>query len=86
MLTQTAPTIITRTRIIDALAKLRQEWQQAVEGQSLVCVNASVGLMLADFVMAIGLTKDEQVQALGEDLVNELQGILVFEPGNNGFH
>jgi hypothetical protein len=82
----THPTFIPRTKIIDVLTKLRQEWEQAAEGENLVELDGSVGLLLADLAIAIGLTPEEQVQALGADLVNELQGMLVSAPEGNGNH
>ena len=82
----THPTFIPRSKIIDALTRLRQEWEQAAEGDNLVELDGSVGLLLADLAVAIGLTSEEQVQALGADLVNELQGMLVSAPEGNGNH
>ncbi len=65
------------SQIVDAIAKIRQEWEQAANGESLTDISGSVGLLLADLVSAMGLTPDEQVQALGIDLYSETQGIQV---------
>ena len=86
MLTIIHPQIITRHQIIDALAKVRQEWEQAASGDCLIDVKGSVGLLLADLVVAIGLEPSEQVEALGADLVDEMQGILMTNPDDNGNH
>ena len=82
MFTQSSTESIARTHMVNSLAKIREEWEQAADGNSLVLANASVGLLLADLSIAIGLTTDEKVQALGEDLVNELQDVLISTPEN----
>jgi len=86
MLTQVHPQIITRNRVVNALANIRQEWGQAANGESLIEVKGSVGLLLADLVMAIDLNPAEQVEVLGADLVEELQGILTATTSGNGHH
>ena len=80
------PTISTRTQIIGAISKLQEEWQEIADGASLVELKGSVGLLLADLALALGLSPDEQVQALGEKLANELQEVLLTLPGSNGNH
>ena len=80
----THPSLILRTHVLAALAKIREEWEVAADGEPLTDLEASVGLLLADLAMAIGLTPEEQTQALGLELANELQGILVTVPGKNG--
>jgi hypothetical protein len=82
MFTQSSIESITRPQMVNSLARIRVEWEQAADGNSLVQANASVGLLLADLSIAIGLTPDEQAQALGEDLVNELQDVLISIPEN----
>jgi len=67
MLIRTHPSI-SRSNVIDALARLRQEWEASIDGESLIDVQASVGLLLGDVVMMIGLSRDEQVTVLGEEL------------------
>ena len=86
MLTQIHPKIITRHQVINAPANIRQEWEQAASGDILIEVKGSVGLLLADLVMAIGLEPSEQVEALGANLVEELQGILTASTSGNGHH
>ena len=80
------PAFISRRQLVQMLARFRQEWEQAAEGEDLLDLEASVGLLLADLAMAINLTAGEMLQALGEDLVNDLQEFLVPNPGGNGFH
>jgi len=72
MSVQIQPNILTTREFVDDLARIRMEWQVAIDGASLVEVKASVGLLLADVVKALKLGPDEQVTVLGEDLYNEL--------------
>lgn len=62
---------IDRAAIVDALANFRQTWEQGTDGEDLVDTFASVGLILGDLVLALGLNETEQVAALGEHLQRE---------------
>ncbi|MCK6567910.1 MAG: hypothetical protein L6Q45_09510 [Anaerolineales bacterium] len=53
------------------LSVLRQEWEQAADGDSLINVPASVGLLLFDVTARLGLTLEEQAQVLGDQLFQE---------------
>jgi hypothetical protein len=64
------------TQVIATLSALRQEWQQAAQGTSLLEMEANVGLMLADLVNSLGLSIDEQALVLGSDLYLEIQTAL----------
>jgi len=61
-----------RTRMILALAELRQEWQQATNGGSLLKVETPVGLLLADVADRLGLSSQERHVFLGGKLINEV--------------
>ena len=63
-----------RTRIVLALAELRQEWQQATKGGSLLKVETPVGLLLADIADKLELTSEERHVFLGGRLINEVDG------------
>jgi hypothetical protein len=76
---QTYPT--PNSQLISVLSTLRQEWQQAAEGASLLDMEANVGLMLADLVNSLGLSGQEQAAVLGSDLFTEMQEILS-DPSN----
>ena len=76
-------TVISRTHVVGALTKPRQEWQCATD-RSLMSVHGNVALMLADVTMSIGLDTVEQVQVLGLELAQELDEILALGP--NGSH
>ena len=84
MLTTTHQSYIPRLLVIAALTKLRQEWQEAADGKSLVDVNASVGLLLADISKSVGLTSLEQNQIFGVELIDELRDVLSSQTGDNG--
>jgi len=73
---------IPRSDIVNSLAQLRQEWQASTDGESLLDIQASVGLLLGDVVMMLGLSSDEQVAVLGEELRREF--IQVVRYRNNG--
>jgi len=61
-----------RTRLVLALADLRSEWQQATKGGSLLKVEASVGLLLADIADRLEMTSQERHVFLGGRLINEV--------------
>ena len=60
-----------RTRMVHALASLRQEWQEAVGG-SLLKVETPVGLLLADIAEKLELSSQERHIFLGGKLANEV--------------
>ena len=64
-----------RTRIVLALAQLREEWQQATKGGSLLKVEAPVGLLLADVADRLELTSQERHVFLGGRLINEVDAV-----------
>jgi len=61
-----------RTRLVMALAELREEWQKAVNGGSLLKVEAPVGLLLADIADRLELSSQERHIFLGGRLINEV--------------
>jgi len=65
------------TQVVATLAALRQEWQQAADGASLLEMEANVGLMLADLVNSLGLSTHEQSMVLGQELFDEIQELSV---------
>lgn len=64
-----------RARIILALAELRQEWQEAVHGGSLLKVESPVGLLLTDIADRLALSLQERYAFLGGRLINEVDAI-----------
>lgn len=65
-----------RTQLVSVLSTLRQEWQEAANGQSLLNVEGNVALILADLVNSFGLATHEQSQVLGSELFSEVQHLL----------
>ena len=61
---------------IFVLSTLRQEWQGAAEGESLLDVEGNVGLIFADLVNSLGLSTHEQSVVLGPELFNEMREVL----------
>jgi hypothetical protein len=64
--------ISNRTRVILDLAAFREEWEKAVEGGSLLKVEAPVGLLLADIADKLELTSQERYAFLGGRLIDEV--------------
>ncbi len=60
--------LLDRDQALESLSAFRQEWESVAGNGSLIDVSASVGLMLFDFTSRLGLTPEEQVQVLGEQL------------------
>ena len=60
--------LLDRDQALESLSAFRQEWESVAGNGSLIDVSASVGLMLFDFTSRLGLTPEEQVQVLGDQL------------------
>ena len=71
-----SPIVSEKVVVVAALVRIRAEWEQAAQGISLIDVHGSVGLMLADFTEAIGLTGEERTQVLGDGLSHELHELI----------
>ena len=65
-----------RMQLVNALTRIRQEWQDATSGESLLEVEGNMGMLLADLVNNVGFSIDEQVQVLGTELFQEMQELL----------
>ncbi len=81
METQVYSPIILRPNLVDALTRVREEWEQAAEGRGLIMVKGSVGLLFYDLAMAIGLTSEETDQVFGANLSSELREFLAPQRG-----
>ena len=75
---------ISRSDVVDSLALLHQEWQESIDGESLTDVQASVGLLLGDVVTMLGLSSDEQIAVLSEDLRREFIQVIRCRDNGNG--
>jgi hypothetical protein len=69
-------------KIISTLTRLRQEWQEATVGTSLLETNGNIGLILADLINGFGLNAEAQCQILGNDLFLEIKDFL-YAPKQN---
>jgi len=65
-----------RTRLVLALAQFREEWQETVNGGSLLKVETPVGLLLADIADKLELNSQERHVFLGGRLINEVDSFL----------
>ena len=86
MFTQIPTSVISRPHAVAVLTRLRQEWEQAANGISLVQIDANVAMLLADIAMSLGLDSIELLQVFGADLFGEIEYIMTTELGNNGRH
>ncbi len=66
---------VPRFALVRALARVRAEWEEAAGEDSLIEMQGSVGLLLADIARALGLSPVEQIEALGSEMVEELQAL-----------
>jgi len=60
-----------RQVMLEGLSVLRQEWEGRANGDSLIDLSGSVGLMLFDVTALLGLTPEEQTVVLGDRLYQE---------------
>lgn len=72
----------THLQVISVLSRLRQEWQEATEGASLIETHGNIGLILADLINGFALSADDQRQVLGTELFRELADFL-YAPRQN---
>ena len=71
-----------QTQIISTLSRLRQEWQEATDGTSLLETDGNIGLVLADLINGFGLNAEDQCRILGTELFQELRDSL-YAPKKN---
>lgn len=65
-----------RARMVHTLAKLREEWQKAVNDGSLLKIETPVGLLLADIAEKLELNTQECHVFLGRRLISEVNGFM----------
>jgi hypothetical protein len=68
--------LVTRTQILESLASLRQDWEKAANGESLLHIEGSVGLILHDFAANLNLTVEERQLLLGASLSEEVSAFF----------
>jgi hypothetical protein len=59
---------------LNKLTRMRQEWEEAADGESLLSTKGSVGHILADVTKALELSEDERLEVLGANLYVDLNG------------
>jgi len=62
--------------VVQALATIREEWQQAVGNTSLLEVDSNLGMLLADVINHLNLPVDLQAAILGTELFQEMKDLL----------
>jgi hypothetical protein len=70
-----------RAQIVKSLADFRREWEIHAEGNSLIDVDASVGLILSDIAERLGFSPQERHVMLGGKLAKQINS-YVNEPAN----
>ena len=73
---------VAHPQIVSTLSRLRQEWQEATAGASLLAIDGNMGLILADLINGFGLNAEDQYQILGSELFSEIQDFL-YSPRQN---
>jgi hypothetical protein len=76
MLQSTTPQPASHAQILSTLTRLRQEWQEATDGVSLLETSGNMGLVLADLMNGFKLSAEDQRQILGPELFRELADVL----------
>ena len=69
-----------RTRMVQALAQFRREWQGIANGESLAAIEAPVGLLLTDIADWLELTPEERHAFLGGKLISEVNAFMDQRP------
>ncbi len=76
MLAEIQPTVITRSNLVDTMAVIRREWQEATQNGNLLDVSGSIGFLLVDLVDSLDFTREEKVKALGGFLYKWVESFL----------
>jgi hypothetical protein len=62
-----------RAAVVNALTQFRQEWADTAGEESLIDVEASVGLFLSDIVNLLSLSPTEREAVLGAELACQVE-------------
>ena len=65
-----------RAQVIQSLGDFRRAWQQMADGQNLIDVKASVGLILSDIADRLELDSQERHAMLGGQLINQINCLM----------
>lgn len=61
--------------LVKSLVIFRQEWEAAAQGESLINIQAPVGLLLADVLERLDIEQEERVAVLGIRLYSEVETV-----------
>ncbi|MBC8548159.1 MAG: hypothetical protein H8D23_00775 [Candidatus Brocadiales bacterium] len=73
ILNQKTATTPFHLQVTKTLADFRREWQDVSQGESLVNLEVSVGLLLSDLVEKLGFDSTEKNMILGSKLDKEIR-------------
>ncbi|NOH04975.1 MAG: hypothetical protein HND47_24875 [Chloroflexi bacterium] len=65
-----------RTRLVLALAELREEWQAMARGATLLDIEIPAGLILNDIANRLQLSPQERYVLLGGELISDIDNYL----------
>jgi hypothetical protein len=65
-----------QAHVVQMLATYRKEWQATAQRQSLLDVEAPVGLILSEIANMLGLNPQERHAMLGGKLINQVDTYL----------
>jgi hypothetical protein len=65
-----------RAQVVQSLGDFRRAWQQMADGQNLIDVKASVGLILSDIADRLELDSQERHAMLGGQLINQINCLM----------
>jgi len=65
-----------RNQIVESLTGLREEWEEAAGGKSLLSIHVSTGLILFDIVARLGLAPEDVRAILGTKLCKDLADLV----------
>lgn len=71
---------LSREQVIEKLSALRLEWEAVNEGNTLIHITASVGLLLYDLTVQLGMSQGEQAAILGEALYRDVVQVVHDHP------
>jgi hypothetical protein len=66
-----------RMKALQDLAEFRKEWEEIAEGESLLNLEAPVGLLLADVADRLELSPQERFVFLGKALMQEIDDFMM---------
>ena len=69
--------VIAHKDVVDAISRLRLDMEDFADGISLVYMDISLGHVLYDLATLIDLTPEEKIQALGLDIIDQIENMPI---------